>query len=118
MSRRYDLTETQCLVKVSVVVDRGPADTNDETLLRRVEKMLDAGRITDAEAADVRAALETGQNPDIAVRDIRRRHARAWLASAVQRERLSEADARAALAAIERGEDPREVLRLHEQGSA
>jgi hypothetical protein len=82
-----------------------------EQLVARIEKMLAAGRITEDEAARVRAAAETGMIDDV-VREIQVRHAREWLAAAVAEGRVSERDAAEALDRLERGDDPDAIRAL------
>lgn len=103
------LTLTNCLVRLGTVtpereshswLKRGP------NLLRRVDKLVEAGRLTDEEAARLRAAEATGDLEDVA-REIRLRHARARVSEAVREGLLTEAEARASLDRLANGEDPR-----------
>src|SRR5262249_11950534 len=63
-----DLTSTECLQKIRAM------DHSRDRVLQRLEKMLEAGRVTEDEAARVREAAES---PDLdeAVGEIRNRHA-------------------------------------------
>ena len=77
----------------------------------RVDKMLAAGRITEAEAARVRAAADD-ETLDDAIREIRGRHVRGWLVAAVADGRVDEDDVSDALERLDRGEDPRSIMAL------
>jgi hypothetical protein len=107
--RHGDLTETDCLINSGDVHGHGDAHSGEQ-LVARIEKMLAAGRITEDEAARVRAA-ETGTIDDV-VREIQLRHAREWRAAAVAEGRVSERDAAEALDRLERGDDPDAIRAL------
>ena len=72
-----------------------------------------AGRITDHDAARLRAAAEAGEIDEIdeAVRDIRLEHVRARVTVAVEERRLTREEADVVLGRVENGEDPRPLLR-------
>ena len=72
----------------------------------RVDKVLAAGRITEDEAERVRNAAECG-NLEPVVGEIRRRHVRDWLVTAVADGRMTQAEADGIVGRLERGEDPR-----------
>ena len=77
----------------------------------RVEKMLASGRISEDEAARVRAAVASGGDVDGAVGQIRLRHAQEWVAAAIGDGRMTQAEADDVLARLAGGEDPRTVRR-------
>jgi hypothetical protein len=79
----------------------------------RVDKLLVAGRITEDEAVRVRAG--DGDDADAAVAEIRLRHVRDWLDAAVVDGRMSRAEADGIVERVERGEDPRSLLRAQAQ---
>ena len=72
----------------------------------RLAKMVKAGRLTDEDAARLRAAAESGQLEETA-REIQLKHARARVSAAVEEGRLTEREARALVDRLEKGEDPR-----------
>lgn len=76
----------------------------------RIDKMLAAGRISEDEAARVRSAAETG-DLDAVLQEIRLRHARQSVATAVAEGRKTQEDAAALLERLDRGEEPRGLLR-------
>jgi hypothetical protein len=75
-------------------------------LTARIDKLLATGRITEDEAERVRQAVESG-HIDAVVTEIRLRHARDWLVTAVADGRMTQAEADAVVGRLERGEDPR-----------
>ena len=89
-----------------------------EAILRRVEKMLSAGRITQDEATRVRAAAEGGGDVDASVQAIRIGHARQWLDSQVEGGHLSPAEADNVLEQLRRGDDPSVIRQLRRRGSS
>lgn len=78
-------------------------------LFGRLEKMVAAGRITDEEAARLRAAAESG-DLDAEVGRIRRGHVHAKVEAAVEEGSLTAAEAEKVLEQVENGAHPR-VLR-------
>jgi hypothetical protein len=78
-------------------------------VLQRLDKLVGAGRITEEDAALLRAAAETG-GLDEALQDIRLRHAKARVSVAVSTGRLGGDEAGVILERLDRGEDPRIVL--------
>ena len=75
-------------------------------LLARVDKMLATGRITDENATRLRAAAETGDF-DSEAEQIRFRHVKARVDTAVDDGRLTKEEADAALGCVANGEHPR-----------
>ncbi len=90
-------------------------DTTDVTrrprLMDRLDSMVDSGRVTGDEAARLRAA---GGNDEFdgVVRDIRLRHARARLDTAVEGGSMTREEADGFIARLRAGEHPRS-LRAH-----
>ncbi|MFN2608770.1 MAG: hypothetical protein ABR511_12915 [Acidimicrobiales bacterium] len=85
--------------------DHGAHWRRGRGLESRLEKMVAAGRVTEAEAAAVRAADAAG-DAEPAIRRIQARHATEWINAAVDKGRLSRVEADEALARLDRGEDP------------
>lgn len=83
-------------------------------LLDRLDKMVDAGRMTAADADRLRAASDAGEL-DHAMQEIRVKHAKARVEGAVDGGRLTRDEADAILARLDGGEDPRFVLQLRLQ---
>jgi hypothetical protein len=79
---------------------------NRARLLERLDKMVEAGRLTEDEAARLRGAAESSEFSD-AVGEIRRRHATARLDDAVADGRLTPEETGALRERLENGEDPR-----------
>lgn len=79
-------------------------------LLGRLDKMVEAGRIAEGDAARLRAAAESG-GFDGAVLEIRLKHAKARVGLAVEQGRMTQAEANAILQRLDNGEDPLLVLR-------
>lgn len=77
----------------------------------RLDKMVASGRVTEAEAARLRAAVDTDQF-DHAVRSIRVRHAAARLDAAVEGGQMTQGEAAGYLDRLNKGEHPRS-LRTH-----
>jgi hypothetical protein len=75
-------------------------------LVARLDTMVAAGRITDEEAARLRAAADSGTLHAEAQR-IQRRHAKARLEAAVADGRMTPGEAAALVARLDSGEDPR-----------
>ncbi len=73
--------------------------------------MLAAGRVTQEDAARLRAAAELG-GLDEALDEIRVGHARARIAQDVSRGVLTSEEAEVLIERLDKGEDPRSVLRL------
>jgi hypothetical protein len=73
--------------------------------------MVESGRITQEEAARVRAAGESSEF-DVAVREIRLRHARERLDQVVEDGRVTKAEADDLRERLNKGDDPRIVRRL------
>ncbi|MDQ2959753.1 MAG: hypothetical protein M3R48_01685 [Candidatus Dormibacteraeota bacterium] len=82
-----------------------------ERILERLDKMMAAGRVTETEAARLRAAAEPEQF-DEAVRIIRVRHAGARLDAAVEGGQMTREEAEDSLERLKKGEHPRS-LRTH-----
>jgi aconitase B len=87
-----------------------PRRTSTHQLLRRVDKMLEAGRISEDDAARLWAAAESG-GLDEAIAEVRRKHVEARVLGAVESHRLSSEEATAILGRLEDGEDPRRLVR-------
>lgn len=79
-------------------------------LVERLDKMVRAGRITEEDAERLRAAAKSGELKD-AAREIQLRHARGKVSAAVEDGRLSQEQADAIFDRLEKGEDPRFLLR-------
>jgi hypothetical protein len=71
---------------------------------RRLDKMVAAGRLTDDEAARLRAAKSAVEREDLA-RAIQVRHARRRIDEAVENGRLTEAEAKDYVDRLDSGED-------------
>ncbi len=82
-----------------------------ERVLADLDKMVAAGRVTETEAARLRAAAGPDQF-DEAVRSIRVRHAGARLDAAVEGGQMTRAEADDNLERLKKGEHPRS-LRTH-----
>ena len=76
-----------------------------EGLLERLDKLVEAGPITEEEAERLRAA-EPGERDDL-IREIRLNHAKAKLDSAVEDGRLTQDEADDILGRLTNGERPR-----------
>lgn len=97
----------------------GHGSGDREAFLRRVEKMLAAGRITEEEAARVRAeATEGGGGAGASVIAIRLRHAREWLERQVAGGHMTQEEADEALDRLGRGEDPSVIRQVRRRGSS
>src|SRR5262245_11888406 len=83
-------------------------DFSRDRVLHRVEKMLEAGRVTENEAARVREAAES-QDLDEAVREISIRHATERVDEAVEDGGLTPEEAASIRTRLEAGEDPRNL---------
>jgi len=99
------LTATVCLHKLAGV------NQDSDRLLERLDKLLEAGRVTEAEATRIRGATDS-QERDEAIHDIRLRHATERLDEAVEAGTLTRNEAEAARERLNRGEDPRELRGL------
>lgn len=75
-------------------------------LNKRIDKMLEAGRITEEEATRVRAAAGRGEADDV-VQQIRLGHVTAMLDAAVEDGAMTREEADALLARVTKGERPR-----------
>lgn len=87
----------------------------EKRILQQVDRMMASGRITDEEAAELRATEGTPRF-DAVVGAIRARHAGAHLHAAVAAGDMSQAEAEADLARLRSGEHPkglRAKLRMH-----
>ena len=82
---------------------------DQQRVLQRVDTMLAAGRITADEATQLCDAAESG-TLEVALEELRRNHARARLATAVDREKVNAEEARVARDRLDAGEDPRFIL--------
>jgi polyhydroxyalkanoate synthesis regulator phasin len=80
-------------------------DHDRDRVLERLDKMFEAGRVTEEEAERVRSATGSDDFED-AVRNIRVRHAREWLEEAVGNGRLTSEEAATVLERLRNGEDP------------
>jgi hypothetical protein len=80
-------------------------------LLERLDTMVENGRLTKEEAERLRTAGESSEF-DVAVHEIRLRHARARVDEAVEDGRLTRAEGDALVERLENGEDPRIVRGL------
>jgi len=74
-------------------------------LLAQLDKMVATGRVTQQEAAGLRAAAGPGEFDDM-VQGIRVRHATARLGAAVEEGSMSQADADGLLVRLKNGEHP------------
>lgn len=74
-------------------------------LVRRLDKLVEAGRLTEDEAARLRTADDDGLEG--AARAIQLRHARARVGEAVENGAVTRGDADVLLDRLDRGEDPR-----------
>ncbi|MHB8594507.1 MAG: hypothetical protein ACYDB3_09300 [Acidimicrobiales bacterium] len=77
-----------------------------EQLLRRLDRMIESGQVSEAEAAKLRAAAEPGQF-DTAVRSIRVRHAGTKLKAAVEGGHMTQDEADGHLEDLKRGKHSR-----------
>ena len=84
---------------------------NRDRLLRRLDRMVEAGQVTELEASQLREANSDDQFQAV-VTAIRSRHASQRLAAAVEAGQMSQADADVNLERIRRGEHPK-GLRAH-----
>jgi hypothetical protein len=92
---------------------------NEEPIIKQLDRMMAAGRITEEEAGELRAAEGTPQF-DVVVGAIRARHAGAHLEEAVAAGDMSQAEADATVAQLRSGEHPkglRAKLRMHRSPS-
>ena|SRR5215472_6758597 len=93
-----------------------PHELSPERLLRQLDRMVELGRVTQDEADRLRAATEPAE-VEAVVREIRDRHAGERLRAAVERGRLTGAEADGLAARLRAGEDPRALrTRLDELG--
>jgi hypothetical protein len=77
-----------------------------DRLLGRLDKMLDAGRVTEEEARRLRVAADS-EDFDEAVREIRLRHAAERLDEALDDGRITPEEAATFRERLKNGEDPR-----------
>jgi hypothetical protein len=77
-----------------------------DRLLGRLDKMLEAGRVTEEEARRLRVAADS-EDFDEAVREIRLRHATERLDEALDDGRITPAEAATFRERLRNGEDPR-----------
>ena len=82
-----------------------------ERLLKQLDKMVASGRVTETEAARLRAAAGSDEF-DQAAREIRVRHAGEHLNAAVEGGQMTQEEANAHLEGLRRGEHSR-FLRAH-----
>jgi outer membrane protein TolC len=85
--------------------------TGRERLLKQLDKMVASGRVTETEAAQLRAARDSDEF-DQAARNIRVRLAREHLNAAVEGGQMTQQDANSHLEGLKRGEHSRS-LRAH-----
>ena len=93
---------------------------NEDRVLAQLHKMVQAGRITEDEAARLRAAAGTSEF-DRVMGEIRARHASSRLEAAVRSGEMTEDEATHHLERIEQGEHPsglRSRLRQNRKASA
>jgi len=94
-------------------------ETDHDRLLARLDHMVERGRVTEAEAAALRAAGDPSA-VDAAVGAIRLRHASPKLVEAVEQGAMSEGEVEAFRERLRRGEHPRSLrahLRRTERGA-
>lgn len=84
---------------------------SQERILARLDKMVASGRVTETEAARLRAAIQP-EEFEAAVRSIRLRHAGARLDAAVQGGQMTQQEADGYRDGLAKGEHPRS-LRNH-----
>lgn len=97
-----------------------PNDGPRQRLLHQLDRMVESGRVTPDEAAELRTAGDDPEQFDAVIHAIRQRHAGPKLDAAVEAGEMTEAEAAAHLAALGEGEhDPalRAQLRHHPGGS-
>jgi polyhydroxyalkanoate synthesis regulator phasin len=83
-------------------------------VIKRLDRMVDSGRLTDEEADRIRAAREPGEFDRVA-RDISVRHAQARVSAAVADGSITKQDAAEFVERLKTGEHPRS-LRAHLPG--
>src|SRR6266545_7513806 len=94
-----------------------PEFEHRDRLLRGLDRMVAADRLTEDEAARLRDAADASEFDD-AIRDVRSRHASEWIDEAVADGRLAEEDADAFRKRLRNGEDPTFVRRLRRSKTA
>ena len=86
---------------------------NHDRVERRLDKMVEAGRVTADDAERVRTA-ESPDERDAAVTAIRAQHVRARIDEAVAEGRLSEQDAAGLCQQLDAGQDPQQIPGLRQ----
>jgi len=86
-------------------------------LLERLNRMVEADRLTEEEAARLRGATDANEFDD-AIREVRSRHASEWIDEAVGDGRLTEEEADAFRVRLRNGEDPTFLRRLRRSKTA
>jgi len=94
-----------------------PEFEHRDRLLRGLDRMVAADRLTEDEAARLRDAADASEFDD-AISGIRRRHASAWIDEAVGDGRLTHEEADAFRARLRSGEDPTFVRRVRRSKTA
>lgn len=88
---------------------------NEQRIIERLDAMVASGRVSEEEAARLRAAEDTAQF-DVVVAGIRARHAQVHTDAAVEADRMSQDEADELLGRVSAGEHSRE-LRAHIKGA-
>ncbi len=86
-----------------------PSDKTRQRLLAQLDRMVTSGRVTRAEAADLRAAGSDGAAFDAVIRAIRQRHAAPKLDAAVEAGEMDSEEAAGHLADIGEGDHDRSL---------
>ena len=91
--------------------DNDARQRRDARFVERVPQMVDAGRLTEEEAAEVRAASESGA-PDGVAQVMRLKHGRERIQEALRDGVVDQDEARELLQRLESGADPQFLLGL------
>ena len=86
--------------------DIPPFQGRSARLIERLDRLVEAGRLSEEEAERLRTAAASGELDD-AVRQIRLKHARVRICAAVEGRQLTQDEADAIVERLENGEDPR-----------
>lgn len=108
------MTATVCLdtlLLMDLAYENEPGSKRHKRLLEQLDKMVESGRLTEQEAARLRAAPGPDEFENV-LRDVRVRHAGTRLASAVGDGGMSQDEADGFLVRLKNGEHPRS-LRAH-----
>lgn len=92
-----------------------PPSPQAARVLGRLDRMVEHGHVTEAEAERLRAAGQCGELDD-AIRDVRLRHAGERLSDAVSEGAVTQAEADAVLERVRQGEHPRFPRALRRRG--